>query len=287
MPIVKILARHSPTYGSLLQYITKADKGTDQRPPTIITQNIRGTGIKDMEREFMENEAFRRITRTGQVYLFHEIVSMSAHDKEAITEDLMLQVGRQYLALRGREGLVVGALHADKDHYHWHFAVSSLEYRTGKAFRVSPQELHELKVNLEAFTQQFPELQHSHCNHGSDRDYVTDREWHARQKPQRLLIKEEIQQKVKELFTRSTTQKEFLALLRDNNLHHYERSGIPTGITHENGMKFRFSRLDIPKEEWQKLPIDRTEEEKALEEIRSIREEMQGQELDKDIDILL
>lgn len=286
MPIVKILARHSPTYGALLHYITKADKGKDQNPPRILTHNIRGTSIKEMEREFMENETFRRISRADQVYLFHEIVSMSALDKETITEDLLLQVAEQYIALRGREGVYVAALHADKDHYHWHFAVSSLEYRTGKAFRVSPKELHELKVNLEAFTKQFPELQHSHCNHGSGREYVTDREWHARQKPQRNLIKEEIQEKVKDLFVQSKTQQEFLQQLTEAGIPHYERNGIPTGIVHESGMKFRFSRLDIDKEELQQLPVDRTEEERVLEEIRSIREEIQGREallLDREI----
>jgi hypothetical protein len=67
------------------------------------------------------------------------------------------------------------------------------------------------------------------------------------------------------------TQKEFLNNLRDLDLHFYERNGFPTGVVYDD-MKFRFSRLGIEKEQFEGLPEDKTEEQKALDEIQAIRE---------------
>lgn len=85
------------------------------------------------------------------------------------------------------------------------------------------------------------------------------------------MTKEKIREKVSEAYNLSKTQKEFLELLRDHNLHHYDRNRKVQGLVDENGLKFRFSRLDVAFEELLVDIIEKTEEQQILEEIQALR----------------
>lgn len=170
----------------------------------------------------------------------------------------------EYMRLRGDKGVILGYPHWDREHVHLQFCVSALEYRTGKSFGLSKQQLQELKVSFQEYHKQhYPELNKSAPEHGRGGAYLTHGQWHAKRR-------EEITHIVQQCFNKAATQNEFLSLLRDADLHHYERDGIPTGITHE-GAKFRFLRL-LGERELNSLPIDRSEEEQALAEIQNIQE---------------
>lgn len=101
---------------------------------------------------------------------------------------------------------------------------------------------------------------------------------------ERALTKETIREKVAETYNLTKTQKEFLELLRDNNLHHYERNSKVQGLVDENGLKFRFSRLDVTFEE---LPVDiieKMEEQQILEEIQALRVAREEKEREYEIE---
>jgi len=266
MAIVKILSRHSPSYASLLKYVLRyivnEEKiGNEQ----IYTNNLRSDTISGFIREFVENEAFRKYSRSDQIHLFHEIVSFGAdEDREAITPAMLNDLAHEYMRLRGNTGMMLGAVHYDKAHIHIHFCVSALHYRTGKSFGLNKNQLQELKQSFQTYhKQRYPELTKSLPNHGNRAGYINHAQWHRQQR-------EQIIQTVKACLAQAKTQQEFLALLRDNELHHYERNGNPTGIEYE-GTKFRFSRL-LPEKQFENLPNDRTDEDKALAEIRAVRE---------------
>jgi hypothetical protein len=236
------------------------------------THNLRGEGKEDWTQEFLENEACRKHNRAHQIYLYHEIISFS--DKEntqAFTKEMLTDLVEKYMSLRGKDGLMIGAVHTDKNHLHLHFCTSGTKYRTGLANRLSRTDLQDLKVKLQEYhREKYPELDKSTCEHGKASGYVTDREWQARNKGQRTLLKDEIRATVQECFTNADTQQDFLTRLQEAGLYYYERSGVPAGIAYEN-TKIRFSRLDLPKDWSLRLPPDRNEEEKALEEISRIR----------------
>jgi hypothetical protein len=270
--IVKILTRHSPSYESLLKYILQEDKTKDEKQITI-THNIRSHDPKDWPREFIQNEAFRKYPRSNQIYLYHEILSFSSReDEKNVTPEMIEDISRQYINLRGNKGIYIGVPHRDKDHVHIHFCTSGLEYRNGKAFRLSKEDLHLVKTKLQEYhKEKYPQIDQSTVGHGKGKAYVTDREWYATHKAQRTLHKETLKHHLKDAFSKAKTQNEFLALLREAGLHHYERNGKPTGIVFED-MKFRFTRLGMEKEQLYSLPIDKTEEQKVLDEIQHIRE---------------
>lgn len=270
MAIVKILARHAPAYRSLIKYIlneAKIDKAQ------IYTQNLRSKDLDGYVREFMANEAFRRQSRSDQIFMFHEILSFHSDEKSAaLTRDLIDDLVKEYMRLRGTTGVMLAAPHFDQNHIHVHVCVSGLQYRTGKSFGLSKAQLQELKVSFQQYHKvQFPEIEKSFPEHGKGTRYVDHAKWHREQR-------EQIIETVRHCFAQAQTQQHFLELLREHDLPHYERGGKPTGIEHE-GVKFRFSRL-LENTQFESLAIDRTEEEQTLAEIRNIRERQQG--LDRD-----
>jgi len=269
MAIVKILSRHSPSYASLIKYILRyivndAKTNTGQ----MYTNNLRSDTMSGYINEFIENEAFRKHSRTDQIHLFHEIVSFGAdEDKEIITPEMIDDLAHSYIRLRGNTGVMLGAVHRDREHIHLHFCVSALHYRTGMSFGLNKSQMLELKQSFQNYhKERYPELTKSAPNHGNRTKYINHAEWHRQQREQIVAI-------VQQCHAEATSQQHFLELLRNNELPHYERGGSATGIEY-GGVKFRFSRL-LEKSQFESLPIDRSEQDAALLEIQNIREKQQ------------
>ena len=268
--IVKVLARHNPSYGQLIDYLTKEGKGKDGKP-VIISHNFKGKSKDEWVKEFMENESFRQHVRKDQIYIYHEIISLSNRENmEMITQEILHDLTEQYIALRGKEGMYIAAFHEDKDHSHIHFAISGVKYRTGQAHRLTHTTMHELKINFQEYHKRhYPFLSFSNPEHGKGKEYLTHNEYFLKTK--RTNVKETVKEKIHDLFKEANSQQQFLQLLQQNDLHYYERNGKPTGVVFDN-LRFRFSRLEIPFDE---KPIDTeiaSQEQKTLNEIRAIRE---------------
>lgn len=275
--IVKILTRHSPSYEALIRYMLKGEAHKE-----VFTHNLRGTTVSEWTQEFAQNESWRTRFRSDQTYLYHEIISFSANEDQTVYTPLMLaDIARKYIEFRGTQGVYVGAVHKDKDHVHIHFCTSGLEFRTGKSFRLSRSELQTLKMKLQQYhIDRYPELVESICQHGTGNPYLTDRTWQARNRAHRSTLKETITKKVHDSFQHASSKKEFLTLLRQAGLHHYESNGKVQGIVSEDGTKFRFSRLGITTEQLSRLAIDMVEEASVLALIRAMRQERE-QDIDR------
>jgi hypothetical protein len=270
MAIVKILSRHTPSYDSLIRYILDEEK-TD--PAIAITHNLRSNTIEGLIKEFVENESFRKQSRSDQVYLFHEIISFSANENaDQFTPESINDITNEYIRLRGLDGVLLGAVHRDKEHVHIHFCVSALKFRTGMSYGLSKAKLRELKLSLQQYHRdKYPGITQSFPEHGKGKAYVTDRVWHAKHKEERAEYKEQIIKTVRTCFETARSQIHFLELLRAKDLHYYERNGKAAGIELE-GTKFRFSRL-LETNQFESLPVDLSDEEKVLADIRAIRQQ--------------
>lgn len=277
MAIVKILTRHTPSFTSLIKYILQEGKVSDHE---VISHNLKSNTITGYIKEFFANESFRKQERKDQVYLFHEILSFNANeDSNLITPEIMQDIAKEYMRLRGSDGVILGAVHRDKDHIHLHLCVSALKFRTGKSFRLSKGELQNLKISIQNFHKlKYPEISQSSPDHGKG-GFNKKGQWYSEYKLHRDDIKLHVQNKVNDCISRSKTQQQFLELLRAENLHYYERNGVATGIEFED-MKFRFSRL--LDDRFDQLPKDIINEERVLEEIRSLRQERDSKDKDRD-----
>jgi len=278
MAIVKVLSRHSPSYTSLIKYILRYvidEKKTHNEQ--IYTNNLRSNTMPGYIKEFMENEAFRKYSRSDQIHLFHEIVSFGADEnKDVITPAMIDDLAQTYMRLRGNTGVMIGAPHFDRSHTHLHFCVSALHYRTGMSFGLNKSQLLELKQSFQNYHKQhYPELTKSAPCHGTRTRYINHAEWHRQQRAQ-------IIDTVQQCFAGAKSQQQFLELLRNRELHHYERNGNPTGIDYD-GTKLRFSRMLEPGK-FEELPNDSREVDSALEEIQAVRERQRERDV-RNIDI--
>jgi len=280
MPIIKVLTRSSAnSYGSLVNYLMREGKGKGGGTPILLTHNMRGSTKDEFIQSFMENESWRKYSRTDAIKMYHEIVSWNKLDAEKMTTEMLLDFAQQYIDSRGRDGQYLISLHEDENkHPHIHIASSGLKYKTGMAHRLTRTGLSSLKDNIEKFqAMRFPELSFSSPNHSANRGYKSDKEYFLeKRKNERASAKEMLREQVATLHAQATNQQEFLELLRDAGLHHYERNGVPAGIVHED-VKFRFSRMDIPMDT---LVVDQTQEQIALQQIQDIRR--RRYEMDRD-----
>jgi hypothetical protein len=243
---------------------------TDGTESEIFTHNIRSKNPDDWAHEYIENESYRKHTHSDSIKLYHEIVSFSNRETEAISKEMLADIATKYISLRGDTGMYVGAVHRDKEHIHVHLCVSGLAYRTGKAFRLSRSDMQALKKDLQTYhLHRYPSIRHSTCEHGSGKGSYSQREWYAKHSERRGFLKAGIADTVQTCFSKATSLQHFLHLLRDSGLHHYEQRDHVQGIVSEDGMKFRFKRLGI---DITSLSLELHEERKALAEIQHLRE---------------
>lgn len=278
--IVKILSRHSPSYAGLIRYILKEGKGGEDERPEPYLHNFRGHTEKEWVRELCINEAFRKQQRKGQVYFYHTILSFNELDSDKITKDMLQDITKKFIELRGKDAMYIAAQHRDREHTHIHLLVSGLSYRTGKAFRMTKGEMRELKISLQCYQQEKYGLEHSLPNHGAGREYLSQKEYGAKSKNSTRYLKAELKQKVDTILLQSNSLQDFISRLQENSLYHYERGNKVYGIT-VNEKNYRFSSLGVDIEMIKTMKQDLSEEETALGEIGKIRKQINNYNLEE------
>ncbi len=273
--IIKLLSRHSPSYGGLIDYLLKEGKGGDDKTPEPLLHNFRGTNKNEWVKELCQNEAFRKNPRKGQIYFQHAILSFNNLDSQNLTPEILKDLTQKFIELRGKDGMYLTAQHNDRDHLHIHCLISGLKFKTGKAFRLPKDKLKDLKVQLQNYQiEKYPELKNSLPNHGSGKEYLTPNEYGAKIKNSKSYKKSELALKINEILNTSSTQENFLEKLREQGYHHYERGGKIYGITLDD-KNYRFNTLGVSLDKMNSLPNDLTQEEQALKEISELRQQME------------
>jgi hypothetical protein len=282
--IVKFLSRHSPGgFSSLINYILNPEKGNGNAEITPYLHNFKGNTKTEWLKELYQNEAFRQRSRSDQVYFYHAILSFSNQDSNKISSEMLMDFSKQFVSLRGKEGMYLSASHHDRNHTHIHFLISALEYKTGKAFRMNKDQFQELKIELQNYQiEKYPFLVNSLPQHGSGKEYLTNREYGAKVKNSKSYLKSQISQKVNDILLESKSIQNFTENLGLAGLHHYERGGKVYGVTIDD-KNYRFSGLGVEMDKFNSLEDDLSEEEQALEEIQSLRNETESMEMEYSI----
>ncbi|MBI4946484.1 MAG: relaxase/mobilization nuclease domain-containing protein [Bacteroidetes bacterium] len=245
--IVKIKTRKRPSFKQLLDYMLHdKDRLFDERGNSfVIAHNLRGNTIDDWTEQFKQNETYRTRKRKDSVMLTHEILSFHK-DEENISLEKMEDMAREYIRQRNPNGIFLAVPHTDKEHFHIHIIASGVEYKTGKAMRMSKEQFQTLKKNIQSFQQQvYPELSKSIVQHEKkDKAKITDKEYQIKLRTGREALKEELADKIDQCLSKSNSMEDFLQRLKDNSINPYERGGKFTGVLYQN-RKFRFNRLQI------------------------------------------
>lgn len=283
--IIKSLSRKSNT-GQLvkyvLRYITKEEKTALKRAdtkasPFIIRHNIRArTSVPNIIKEFQENETFRLYKRKDSVKLFHTIISFGDGDKEKVTDAILKDVAKKYIALRGKNSLYVGAKHVE-DHIHIHL-ISSGTSLDGYSARISKQKFHQIKLALEAYQKErYPELIHSVVEH-SPKKPKTKEAILQTIKAARQTTKESLLTSLHRLSANATSLDDFLTKLQEQGIEPYYRNGKLQGCKDGN-TKFRFSRLGVDTEKLEALSQEKSAEDEALDELQVLRSGREKQQI--------
>lgn len=244
--IVKIKTRKRPTFRQLIEYMLN-DKARrfENEKSFVITHNLRGNDIESWTMQFLENEKYRTHNRKNSVMLTHEIISFHKDEKN-ISLEKMEDMAREYIRQRNPNGIYLAVPHTDKEHFHIHICASGVEYKTGKAMRMSKGEFQELKKNIQQYQKEkYPELSKSIVQHEmKGKAKITDKEYQIKLRIGRASMKEELAEKINHCLSKAKSMDGFVQILKENKLRPYERNGRFTGVWYEN-LKFRFNRLQI------------------------------------------
>jgi len=268
--ILKNLTRRNNT-GQLVNYLFKKEK---DKPKPILKHNLRSRTTKGWTKEFDKNFEIRLHKRKDNIRLHHTIISFSNKDKQNIKPDLLKDITRRYIELRGKENIYLASSHNDKEHIHLHIVMSSTKLITGESNRITRQEFKELKLTLDAYQKEkYPELIHSLPHHGKSKKLqLTDPEQKLQYREGKLSKKQELFQIVETVFNRSKSVDNFLSELKSEGYNSYSRGGKIYGLEDETGNHYRFKTLGFDLNKLEELTQQAQTEAKQLQELSSLRE---------------
>lgn len=278
--IIKSMSRKSNS-SQLIKYIFRyvmdeekvravGKNGMAKQATFMIRHNIRSrSSIKNLIKEFEENEKYRLVNRKDSVKIFHTIISFSNKDKALITDTLLKDISKKFIQERGLNNLYAGTVHRDKEHIHLHIGISGTQLN-GRSSRVSKQQFNHIKLELERYQKEkYPQLIHSIVEHGKSKqrskEAIVEIVKHNRQ-----TYKQSLGEILQSTYSRSKSVAEFFSQLEEQGKEVYYRNGKAQGIIHEQ-MKFRFSRLGYDDTMIKALDELQTTEQHKLHQLEHVR----------------
>jgi hypothetical protein len=263
--IIKSMSRKHASFAQLIDYIEGETKLRSRKYS--VFHNTYSRSTDRLKAEFMENSEHLRYRKNG-VYLYHEVVSITrAHQSQQIDEDqqkaALKQIVEEYLHHRGKHNLAYAVLHEDTEHLHFHIVMSANEAGERDRVRFSKVQFAEIQTNLEAWVlQKHPELEQKAVFHknqtAEERQQRQDKKAHLSKAGEELKrrggktsIRDEIQEKLADIFTTATDPRHFADLLEKAGFKLYQR-GQQYGVTDSQGKKYRLNKLGLS-EAWDKL----------------------------------
>jgi len=244
--IIKYKSFKKPQFGNLLKYMTDEKKRLfDGKGGSFaITHNLKGLSIDIWEKQFLDNDKFRNVSRKDSIYLSHEILSWHKDDAKELTLEKMQEIAYEYIQQRNPNGMYVAIPHFDKDHYHIHICASGIEYRTGKALRLSKADFGNLKKDIQNYQlEKFPELSKSVVEHGKKgKGRMTEKEFQMKRRAGKETQKELLTGMLKTCYKKAESKEDFYNKLKECGLKIYERGGKVTGVIIDD-IKHRFKGL--------------------------------------------
>ncbi len=269
--ILKNLTRRSNT-GQLVNYLFKQEK--DSNPKPILKHNLRSRTTKGWAKELDKNFELRLNRRKDSIRLHHTIISFSNKDKKQINTELLKDITKKYIELRGKANLYLASSHHDKEHIHLHIVMSSTKLITGESNRISRQEFRELKLALDEYQKvKYPELVNSLPAHGkSQKLQLTDPEQKLQDREGKLSQKQELLETVQTVYSRSKSLDNFLSELKSAGYNSYSRGGKVYGVEDESGRHYRFKTLGYDLNKLEELDRQAQEEARQLQELAILRD---------------
>lgn len=219
---------HISRGGTLKEFMVQqmyGEKPGKENGALVITHNLRSKSVNGYIKEFEAINDLRIHTRSGQVKIYHEIMSWNAKDSHLLTDTHLRAMADKFIELRGKGNAYLVSKHADRGHVHLHFLISGTQMN-GLSSRVSKQEYAKnIKLGMEKFQRTvLPELVNSLPAHGkkaakekgAEKLYKND---------ERLSVKNSLLKCLDETYSKSATKDHFFTQLKSQKIEPYERGG--------------------------------------------------------------
>lgn len=246
------------TAKQLVEYIL-TDKGNIKDPyeSFVLLHNIQTVDPAKIHHEFVANDKYRK-QRKGGTALYHDQISLHPKDAKHITNEVLEDLLRKYVELRGVENaLVLGKAHLHEKNPHLHVMISANEIRSEKLNRMSRAEFDNLRLHFELYQRgKYPGLSHSivHTNKPvqlsidmalEDRHTRSEKAYQYKRRTGKETKKESLKRVLKGIFSAEIPiQKSFKTFLETPELTFYSHQNKPIGVIYQN-RKYGFKTLGI------------------------------------------
>jgi len=254
---VKSMARKSPTFGQVLDYINRPSaKGR-----AILHNLMNGADdLRAIEREYLDNFRYLPGRKNGNA-LYHEILSFGEDDGPRLDDDVIDDLVRRYLELRAPNALAYARSHGDRACIHVHLLISANDVASHRRLRLGKGQFARVKRAIEAHQRaRHPELVASKIDHGCGRRQKRE----ASPVPQPGSRRDGVAARVGEQLQRARSVESFLMRLHLLGFDVYVR-GRHTGVAERgSGRRYRFSSLGLDRVlseqlgEWGRVEVRRT-----------------------------
>lgn len=249
--IVKLHRLKKPDFSKLIPYIAR-DKGRSKDNTHAIFHNISVSTLNGAIKDFKENDSYRKQRNDG-VSIYHEIISFHEADSEKLTLEILNDIARKYIQIRGENALCFAKAHIEDKHKHIHFAFSGTELFSSKTLRLDNKDFRRVKKQIEAYQlKKYPELTNSIVYHNEKKKAKnrSDREYQLKKRTNRETDKEIIQKLLEKAFRKSNSFEIFLETLTKRGFEVYKYRERVNGIIY-NDRKYKFVSLGFGPERFE------------------------------------
>jgi len=192
------------------------------------------------------------------VVLYHEIVSFHPDDKTELNLEILENIARKFIELRGKHALCVAKPHMENENIHIHFCFSGTEYKSSKTLRLDNHDFKKIRMNIERYQQKFPGISSSfvYLNRWQ-KDRLLEKEgiknneneFQFKKRTGKPSKKDVVRELVRSCYLQSGDKEDFFQRLVNQGLELYKYRDKINGLKDVDGRKFRFSTLSLSEKE--------------------------------------
>ena len=264
--IIKSMSRKHRSFSQLYRYMEKGSSRSSKYDS--FTKNLYSTNESNIIDEFLRNSRLLK-TRANGNYLFHEVISLTKSGQLTLLQEKerLYYIVIYYTQLRCDKNLVVGFLHDEKlNNIHYHLMISSNEVGERKNQRLSKFEFDEVKKETEKYVIcTYPELEQQvliNAKKSPQKLKRSNKAGEMQRKGSRLLKKERIITKLKDIFAQSQSKDDFFRRLDKHRIELYSRGNTIGFINKDDQKKYRLKTLAL-ESEYQRVDALMTQQDKT------------------------
>lgn len=239
--IIKSMSRKTVSFRQLLAYID----GPERKGAPLLHNLGEVMDPDQIRREFQANAHLLPARKNGNI-LFHEVLSFSAADQEALTPNVLEALTRHYLEIRAPYALGYARAHFDSGNPHVHIVLSANNFASSRRLRLPKARFLHIQTELERYQQElFPQLEHSIAqqprHQGPEKRAEQERRRRGPPAPSR---KEKLRTLLTAELERASDSEDFYRRILGRGLKLYRR-GRSVGVAEKDGRKYRLKTLDL------------------------------------------